>query len=80
MEGAVGSIYLSHHVRHHQPLQCLAGESEQDMGKAGGEEESLDSPVSFLQWRTSVCKPPTYQEKNAGLLVAGIFHDSWTSL
>lgn len=63
MEGAVGSIYLSHHVRHHQPVQSLAGESEQDLGNVGSQKESLDSPVCFLQWRTSVCKPPKYQEK-----------------
>jgi len=69
MEVAVSSIYLSHHMKYHQLVQYLAGKSKQDMGNVSSQKETLDSTACFLQWRTSVCKPPNYHEKNQDFLL-----------
>lgn len=61
MELAVSSIYLSHHMKYHQPVQYLAGKSKQDMDNVSSQKETLDSTVCFLQRRTSVCKPRNSQ-------------------
>lgn len=69
MEVAVSFICLSHHVKYHQLVQYLAGKSKQDMGNVSSQKQTLDSTACFLQWRTSVCKPPSYQEKMQDFLL-----------
>lgn len=69
MEVAVSSIYLSHHMKYHQLVQYLAGKSKQDMGNVSIQKETLDSTACFLQWKTSVCKPPNYHKKDQHLLM-----------
>lgn len=56
-------------MKYHQLAQYLAGKSKQDMGNVSCQKDILDSTVCFLQWRTSVCKPPNHHQKIKDFLI-----------